>query len=61
MLYCQVKANGAILKIASVHSDLLKLSLLLAELSVHPGNDVLQVSSLLHRGFLLLGQSVLHH
>lgn len=60
-LYCYLKANAAILKQGVIHPDLLKLSLLLTELSVHSGNDFLQVSPLLHHGFLLLGQTVLHH
>lgn len=41
-------------------SDLLELPLLLAELSVHPGDDFLEVRSLLRRGLLLLGQTLLH-
>lgn len=40
---------------------LLELPLLLSELRVHPGNDILQEGSLLHRGFLLLCQTVLHY
>lgn len=46
---------------ALFHPNLLKLSLLLTELSVHLGNDFLEVSSLLRHGLLLLGQTVLHH
>lgn len=41
-------------------SDLLELPLLLAELSVHPGDDFLEVRPLLRRGLLLLGQALLH-
>lgn len=41
-------------------SDLLELPLLLAQLSVHPGDDFLEVRPLLHRGLLLLLQTLLH-
>lgn len=41
--------------------DLLKLSLLLGKLSVHPSNDFFKLSSFLCHGSLLLAQTLLQH